>query len=113
MDHLLFWPVGQIGLAKYIATELDEELGNDEINTKAIKKVLKNLENIDWDMFSPPLKGYILRKLLLNQMVNRVKNQEWQWKMGNSGKYQERVTEMIRFLLGKAYTEKDLEEALK
>ena len=33
--------------------------------------------------------------------------------MGNSGKYQERVTEMIRFLLGKAYTEKDLEEALK
>ena len=33
-----FWPVGQIGLAKYIATELDEELGNEEINTKSIKK---------------------------------------------------------------------------
>ena len=109
MDHLLFWPVGQIGLAKYIATELDEELGNDEINTKAIKKVLKNLENIDWDMFSPPWKGYILREVATKpDPSNRLKNQEWQWKMGYSGKYQERVTEMIIFLLGKDYTEKDL-----
>jgi len=114
MDHLLFWPVGQIGLAKYIATELDEELGNEEINPKSIKKVLKNIENIDWDMFSPPWKGYVLREVATKpDPSNRVKNQEWQWKMGNSGKYQERVTEMIRFLLGKAYTEKDLEDALK
>ena len=76
--------------------------------------MLKNLENIDWDMFSPPWKGYILREVATKpDPSNRVKNQEWQWKMGNSGKYQDRVTEMIRFLLGKAYTEKDLEEALK
>ena len=40
MDHLLFWPVGQIGLAYYIIDVVQKELQeNSDFSINMVKKV--------------------------------------------------------------------------
>ena len=63
MDHLLFWPVGQIGLAHYISGLIEKGIKEeDEYSIKHVKKALKDINKIDWDLFSGPWFGYTFIK---------------------------------------------------
>ena len=66
MDHLLFWPVGQIAVAKYLAQEMgkyvDEDRDSGLILLKDIKKTIKKLDKVNWDLFSGPWKGIVLHQ---------------------------------------------------
>ena len=104
MDHLLFWPVGQKGLARFLASKLNDEAGKKNEITKALtKKHLKNISKIDWDMFSGPWYGYVLRQRPKNiNKIGRVKQEEIEltWSIHNQAAAETNVADMIDFLHG-------------
>ena len=60
MDHLLFWPVGQKGLARFLAQKINE--ADEPITKQLVKSKLKHLSKINWDMFAGPWYGFVLRQ---------------------------------------------------
>jgi len=118
MDHLLFWPVGQLGLALYIASVIEKGIKQeDEFSMKFVKKALKDINKIDWDLFSGPWYGYTLHKVSKSDRQDRVarfqKEPELSYKMFSSGKSPYFISDMISFLKGEFATDKKSTELFR
>ena len=105
MDHLLFWPVGQLGLANYIAGIIQKEMKEEpSYNINMVKKALKNINKINWDLFAGPWFGYTLHKVSKSDKQNRVgkykTDPEVAYKLFGSGSSPMFVADMIDFLNG-------------
>ena len=112
MDHLLFWPVGQIGLAYYIIDVVQKELQeNSDFSIGMVKKALKDINKIDWDLFSGPWFGYTLHKVAKVDQANRVGkyakgDPDIVYKMHASGSSPQNIADMIGFLKGEFASDK-------
>ncbi len=125
MDHLLFWPVGQIGLAHYLRDEIKNQRrdsktgGYDKPFTKSmLTKALKDIDKIDWDLFSGPWYGYTLKqksKKDTSFMVGKRKQgkPELVWTMDSAGAAPTNVADMIGFLTGKFANDKKQTEVFR
>ena len=105
MDHLLFWPVGQIALAKYLATEFrktaDENRSSGRLLLKDINAVLRKLENIDWNLFSGPWKGIVLTQKPVGLDPRGVKPPtSFKWSMPSSESAHKTIIKYLSFLTG-------------
>jgi len=110
MDHLLFWPVGQIGLANYIVSVIEKEMKeNTKYDIGMVKKALKNINKINWDLFAGPWFGYTLHKVSKSDKQNRVgrfkTDPEVVYKMFGAGGSASYIADMISFLKGEFATE--------
>ncbi|MAO98952.1 MAG: hypothetical protein CMQ60_03930 [Gammaproteobacteria bacterium] len=112
MDHLLFWPVGQIGLAFYIVDVIQKELQEgSEFDISMVKKALKDINKIDWDLFSGPWYGYTLHKVAKVDQQNRVGKYakgepDVKHRMFASGSSPQNIADMIGFLKGEFASDK-------
>ena len=105
IDHLLFWPVGQIALAKYLATEftktVDENRSSGRLLLKDIRAVLKKLENIDWNLFSGPWKGIVLTEKPVGLDPRGVQPpKSFKWSMPSSESAHNTIKKYLAFLTG-------------
>lgn len=105
VDHLLFWPVGQIALSKYLAKEFRKTADNTRstgfLLEKDIKNVLKKLDKIDWNLFSAPWKGIVLNQQPVGLDPRGVKPPtSFKWSMPSSGKAHNTIQKYLAFLTG-------------
>ena len=120
MDHLLFWPVGQKGVAHYLYGIIRENQKNGKSFTKkVVTDALKDFEKIDWDLFSGPWYGYTLRQktkgMDKNMKVGKAAKGETEltWTIHNQGAAETNVADMISFLHGQFATDKKLTEVFR
>tara|TARA_B100000035_G_C21011496_1_gene559831 strand:+ start:60 stop:1541 length:1482 start_codon:yes stop_codon:yes gene_type:complete len=117
MDHLLFWPVGQKGLALYLGLSLSIAMETKSLNKRMVEDAMGGLDKIDWDLFSGPWRGLILRQtvnknpLLSNQQKGEAPaDVVVSWKIFASAQAENVVADMLLFLTGKLITdEKQIE----
>ena len=103
MDHLLFWPIGQMGLATYMMDVVEAEMQGDKgYDISMVKKALKNINKIDWDLFSGPWYGYALHKVSKGK-EGRVKQKapEISYKVAPGSSVVANIADMIGFLMGR------------
>jgi DNA sulfur modification protein DndB len=108
MDHLLFWPVGQKGLASYLASQISIGIGNGrELDKKLVKQAMKGLNKIEWDLFHGPWRGLILRQHTSKNMAlvpgTQKEEPEVSWKIFGSAAAEVLVDDMLMFLTGKMF----------
>ena len=76
-----------------------------------VKKALKDINKIDWDLFSGPWFGYTLHKVAKVDQANRVGkyakgDPEIVYKMHASGSSPQNIADMIGFLKGEFASDK-------
>ncbi len=120
MDHLLFWPVGQKGLAHFIRDQIKKQLNEEgkEFSKNVVKKALKDINKIDWDMFSGPWYGYTLRQRAKQDKSMRVGKAakgtpELVWNIHNQGAAETNIADMIGFLTGVFASDKKQTEVFR
>lgn len=117
MDHLLFWPVGQKGLALYLGLALSIAMETKSLNRELVEEAMEGLDKIDWDLFSGPWRGYILKQSVNKNPLlspqnkgNKADDLVVSWKIFASAQAENLVADMILFLTGKLITdEKQIE----
>jgi DGQHR domain-containing protein len=113
MDHLLFWPVGQKGLARFLAQKINE--ADEPITKQLVKSKLKHLSKINWDMFAGPWYGFVLRQRPKKPLRGREKldKVELTFAIHNQGAAEHNIADMLAFLHGDLFLEKKLEDNYK
>ena len=109
MDHLLFWPVGQKGLARFLAKKINEQ--KRPITKQAVKNTLKYINKIGWDMFTGPWYGYVLRqrpkKLKGRESLDDI---ELVFNIHNQAAAETNIQDMLHFLHGDFFLEEKMTE---
>ena len=109
MDHLLFWPVGQKGLARFLAKKINEQ--KRPITKQAVKNTLKHINKIGWDMFTGPWYGYVLRqrpkKLKGRESLDDI---ELVFNIHNQAAAETNIQDMLHFLHGDFFLEEKMAE---
>jgi DGQHR domain-containing protein len=117
MDHLLFWPVGQMGVAQYLALEMGKFASEKEpksITKKEIQSVLAKLENVDWNLFSAPWKGIALHQKPTNlDPTGRKAPTKFKWTMPSSGSARNEIHKNLDFLTGVNFNDKNLTDEFR
>ncbi len=117
MDHLLFWPVGQKGLAAYLGAVLGMEVATKKVDKKLIKDCMKGLNKIEWDMFHGPWKGLIIRQHTNKNIDLEVgvekKDIEVKWKVFGSAAAENLIADMLMFLTGRMFDDDKQAESWK
>ena len=108
MDHLLFWPVGQKGLARFLAKRINDS--GKIVTRQLVKDQLKHLNKINWDMFSGPWFGYILRQRPKKPLRGResLENVELTFNIHNQGAAETNIGDMLHFLHGDFFLEQKM-----
>ena len=107
-DNMLFWPIGQIGVAKYIA-EKTKELSKSKYDytTSDMKKAAKGLNKVKFDFFDSPWKGYMIHEkpdvdsLIQSKRTGDPVLTKWTIRTRDD----DRVLDTLRFLASESYSE--------
>lgn len=111
MDHLLFWPVGQKGLARFLAKRLQKNSEGKEITKKMVTDALKNLKHINFDLFAGPWFGYVIRQRpkFPNKLgMTKVIEPDLVWSIYGVTAAETNVADMLDFLHGEFGTDEKL-----
>jgi DNA sulfur modification protein DndB len=107
-DNMLFWPIGQIGIAKYISEKTKQNSHSKYEYSKAdMKKAAKSINTIGFDLFDAPWKGYLLHEkpdvdsLIKSKRTGEQVETKWSIRT----KDDDRVLDTLRFLGSDNYSE--------
>ena len=105
-DHLLFWPIGQVLLARISRDLLDSRLPDpDTPDHKSVTTVLSPLNKIDWDLHSGLWRNFLL--------VPANKKPFWAMRNQDRNKVIDHAREVLRWIVGLDERNREEHEEMK